>query len=709
MALEFTNRDVVAIATALLGEPNKKLSSRGNLRFGNHGSMSVDTEKATFFDNEIGEGGGILDLVERTRGLKGRDAISWLREQGVVISDDRPQHNSNGASARMKSPWGELVATFDYVDEAGKLLFQVCRFESDERAKDGKREKTFRQRRPDPEARGGWDWKVQGTRQVPFKLPELIEATASDAMIFVAEGEKAVNALRGIGVPATCNAGGAGKWPDGINEFFRNCDVVILPDNDDPGRKHATLVASKLHGVARTVRTLALPDLGPKEDVVEWIDRGGTAEALYDLVDTRARPYPDRTFISRYGRLPWADLDVPGPEHDYLVTDFLTIGEKSVIGGPSRSGKSFLAIHTALAVCRGTQFFGRPTKRGLVVYQAGEGARGIKKRLRAYRKHFEIPPDENVPFELLQSHVDLWRPDGDTAPLIAEIKQIAALHSVPLRLVVIDTLATATAGADENSGKDMSAVMANISRINDETGAHVMLVHHMNADGKKLRGHTSVYANVDQVILVTRNEETGVRKVVLDKQKDDEDGISFNFELLSVEIGRRDDDRPITSCVVVDVGEREKAIAKRGGFKLRDQEALLFRALLKALAEHGEQAPSVLELPLGTRVVKASFWKAEFEKIAPYETGGTDDTAKKRRADAIRKALERAGASLLKFGVIGRNEPWIWWTGKPVAGFRETFGGSDAASKRSDTEGASADTAGIQSDTEVNLNDMLEF
>src|SRR6185312_3245418 len=109
---------------------------------------------------------------------------------------------------------------------------------------------------------------------------------------------------------------------------------------------------------------------------------------------------------------------------------------------------------------------------------------------------------------------------------------LAAQYDVPLRALFIDTLATATGAADENSGRDMSTVMANLDRISSAfPSCHVGLVHHMNAGGTKLRGHTSVYANVDQVILVTKDEEAKMSTALLDKQKDDEDGAKINFEL----------------------------------------------------------------------------------------------------------------------------------------------------------------------------------
>lgn len=371
-------------------------------------------------------------------------------------------------------------------------------------------------------------------------------------------------------------------------------------------------------------------------------------------------------FRSRFGRLRWRDLDKPGPEYEYIIDDILTVGDKSVLGGPSQSGKSFLAIHMAMCIARGVPFFGRPVKRGLVIYQAGEGARGVKKRLRAYRKHFGCA-DEDVPFEFLQSRVDLHAKDGDTGAFIAECRAIAEEHGLPLLAVFIDTLATAQGAADENSGKDMGAVMANIDRINRETGAHVCLVHHLNADGKKLRGHTSIFANVDQVIMCVRDEATRVRTVTLGKMKDDADDVRFRFELMQVRLGEMPNGKPITSCVVLPVGEKAKLAEQSQGFDVRDYEREFLEALATAIDNHGEPVPAGVSTPSVVRTVvarehvRAAYW----DRYAASETGTQEEVEK-----ALARRWKRAVGGLLKFKFIGSQEPYLWFTGREIRRFR---------------------------------------
>jgi hypothetical protein len=177
-----------------------------------------------------------------------------------------PKSKSNGKDRKA------IAATYDYVDEAGNLLFQVVRFDP----------KAFRQRKPD--GKGDWTWKLGDVRRVPFKLPELIEAVAAEHPIFVVEGEKDVLTLNALGLIATTNPGGAGKWLSGFSQYLRGADIILTPDADNAGWAHVNDVAAQLKGVASRVRVLVLPNLAPGGDVSDWVASGGTREHLDALV-----------------------------------------------------------------------------------------------------------------------------------------------------------------------------------------------------------------------------------------------------------------------------------------------------------------------------------------------------------------------------------------------------------------------------------------
>ena len=165
------------------------------------------------------------------------------------------------------SPTGTFAAAYDYRDQDGRLLFQVVRRRGPP--------KKFVQRRPDPASPGEWVYNLRGVEQVPYRLPELITAPL-DQWVFLVEGERDADRLAGLGLVATTNPGGAGKWRGTYNQHFQGRKVAVLPDNDVPGASHAQAVAISLHDMAATVRMVELPDLPPKGDVSDWLDAGGT-------------------------------------------------------------------------------------------------------------------------------------------------------------------------------------------------------------------------------------------------------------------------------------------------------------------------------------------------------------------------------------------------------------------------------------------------
>jgi len=193
--------------------------------------------------------------------------------KALGLEANEPMHNRRKYSS---SPSGQIVDTYDYEDECGNLLYQTVRYEP----------KGFRQRRPD--GNDGWIWNLKGVGRILYRLPELFEDLGMDRRIYIVEGEKDADRLRSEGLASTCNVGGAGKWQKEYSKTLKGAKVCILPDNDDPGRKHAQKAAQSLHGIAAEVRVLGLPRLPEKGDVSNWLGNGGTAEELERLANEAA-------------------------------------------------------------------------------------------------------------------------------------------------------------------------------------------------------------------------------------------------------------------------------------------------------------------------------------------------------------------------------------------------------------------------------------
>lgn len=705
-------KHAAAVARDLYGEPNKHLSSDQELRFGKSGIISVKIEGGIFYDHKEKVGGGVLWAIERETGKGGADAIEWMRDRGYYIEDGRspPAVGDQGGSKGGEwTPPGipehaKLTAAYDYQDADGNLRYQVVRYDWADPENPKGHSKDFRQRQPDKSKKLGWSWKVRGLDPLPYRLPTLIEAIKDGDIIFITEGEKAADRLNALGIPATTNSGGAGKFPEGIVEYFKGAKVVVLPDNDPAGVEHLKVVGNKLTDVAASVRALALPDLPAKGDVADWLDAGGDAEKLYDLVSKVAKPWEPTPFESKFGAVEWHDIDKPGPEHEQLVKGVLTKGEISLLLGESQSGKSFLAIDINGAVARGIEWNGRRVRQGLVIYQAGESAIGVRrKRLPAYRIHNRIE-SEAVPFVLLQAPLDLYSNDDPTEAFIEECKHWSRYYSTPLELITIDTFNKATPGANENDGKDMGMVLARCDRIRRATGAHVMLVHHLNAGGSKARGHTSLFANVENVILCrmvpdhTDANGRKVREAVIAKQKEGEDGVSFRFVLPQVEIGTDADGDKITSCIVSPpAGETDKDAPKSGAIQIGGPNQVALRALYEVLENPAtySAAPPELRLPAGARTAPRKAYSARFYEISrPENFDRLSDEDKEKARAALRKTFERARNTLFAKKIIGLDEDSAWLTGKPVKGFGTPPGVESAKRRRErEQEEAAASTA----------------
>ncbi len=175
-----------------------------------------------------------------------------------------------------------VEAAYDYTDENGEVLYQVIRY----RLSNGKHD--FRQQRPD--GKGGWisgPGALDGVRRVLYRLGSIIDHPEST--VFVVEGEKdadRLNSLFGETAIATTNSQGANdtaRW-ETLRETLRGRMVVIIPDADGAGRKHARGIASYLNGVTASVKIVELPDVGPKGDVSDWLDQDHTIDDLWKLV-----------------------------------------------------------------------------------------------------------------------------------------------------------------------------------------------------------------------------------------------------------------------------------------------------------------------------------------------------------------------------------------------------------------------------------------
>lgn len=261
-------------------------------------SLSINTETGLWFDHATQDKGNIFQFHAQRYNMTEREAYKDLAqrygEQETVSShthkamqhkapkpapetvrdgdgESKEQHPRKPKAATREE---NITAVYTYTDADGTPLFQSVRYEQEGC------EKTFLQRR---KIEGKWVYKLGDMQPVLYRLPELIEDIALDRLIYIVEGEKDVDNLRAVGIPATCNPMGAMKWKPQYNEVLRGARVVIVPDNDEAGQKHLKQVASGLFEIANTIQVLNLPNLPEKGDVSDWLKTGGTVDELHRL------------------------------------------------------------------------------------------------------------------------------------------------------------------------------------------------------------------------------------------------------------------------------------------------------------------------------------------------------------------------------------------------------------------------------------------
>ncbi|MCC6681137.1 MAG: AAA family ATPase [Phycisphaeraceae bacterium] len=358
--------------------------------------------------------------------MAGCDTSAVVDAMGLKMADLFPPRNTPAPHQQRR-----IVATYDYTDEAGKLLFQSVRYEP----------KGFKQRRSD--GKGGWTWSLNGVRRVLYRLTLIIEA-GEDSFIFMVEGEKDADRISTQGTVATTTSGGACKGNLTDLTPLHNRHIVLLPDNDATGRKHVQQLAALLHGKAASVRVLDLAkhaDMPAKGDVSDWLDAGHDTDELIKLAECTPTWEPSDTTQSDETQLPKMralamriGIDVDDEMTSYLWRRRLINGSLNVLFSRPGRGKSTVAADITAHVTRGRSWAdGSVCESGSALYLRGEGT------------------DRAIHDRMLQAGADpsryaiIGRAEGAGNPMIdlaSDVPLLAArLDDLPYtKLIIVDTL-----------------------------------------------------------------------------------------------------------------------------------------------------------------------------------------------------------------------------------------------------------------------------
>ncbi len=399
-------------------------------------------------------------------------------------------------------PAPRVTARYPYQDEQGNVLFEVERLQP----------KGFRQRTP--HGAGEWRYTLKGARRVLYRLPEIVAADPAE-WVYVVEGEKDADRLHHLGLVATTNPMGAGKWRQEYAESLRGRRVAVIPDNDETGRAHAVRIRTSLQGIASLVRVVKLPDVPSKGDVSDFLDAGRSIADLVALVESA----PDFGRVAKAPRMTVRFDQVRPKAVQWLWSDLIPLGKVTLIVGAPDVGKSILTTYLAARVSRGEAMPGETTATrepadALIlnaedelqdtVFPRAMAAGGDQSRL--------------VSIRLLDSA-------GDDPPPQISLSDIDTLETViaeldDCRYMVIDPFAAFLDGANENSNENVRAILMGLGRLAARHGIAIVIVTHMRKCGdggalQRVLGSTGLVAAARSVLLVAKDPDDDDRRLLL--------------------------------------------------------------------------------------------------------------------------------------------------------------------------------------------------
>jgi 5S rRNA maturation endonuclease (ribonuclease M5) len=449
-----------------------------------------------------------------------------------------------------------VVAVYDYENADGELLRQVIRYEP-------RRPRRFSQRRPDPS--DGSVWNVDGVPETLYRLPELHE----QSQVFVVEGEKDADRLWGLGLPATTNAGGAGKWREEDTGQLHEAgvrEVIVFPDNDTPGRKHADQVARTCQAAGLRVKLVELPGLPAGGDVSDWLNDGGTREALEERV-AQAPWYTSETSKGDIGRpvgydsgdrarettadtrrddlnavpaapqtqgslISFADIiRDPLPRVAWEVEPIFSKGDRVLVYKEPGSFKSWTLLDLALALATGRSWLGTfsvPIPRRVLYVDEEMNRATLRRRIKRLVEGANISADHpELPRILSRTGVRFGK-DG-----AARLLDTVHRDGFDPDVVIFESFRRVFAGREENSAQDVARFWRNLEPL-VQAGKTVIVSHHMNKPPSQGRrqaryrasGSTDLIAGADVALALTRVDANSV-SIERVKSRETAEGASF--------------------------------------------------------------------------------------------------------------------------------------------------------------------------------------
>ena len=357
----------------------------------------------------------------------------------------------------------------------------------------------------------------------------------------------------------------------------------------------------------------------------------------------------------------------PSIECNAFIQSVMGERQMSVIYGPSNCGKTFFMTDLAFHVALGREWRDKRVDQGTIIYVALEGAHGLINRIAAFKQENMLT--ESMPFIVVPSPIDFMNPEGNIDEFIEVIKEIEDQNG-GVKLIVIDTLARALMGGDENSGQDMGTLIMHSDKIRAHTDAHISFVHHSGKDELKgARGHSSLRAAVDTEIEIRREKDANYSTISIVKQREMEMIDDMYFSLKQVLLGTNQYDEEVTSCIVLPISEPE-LVSKV--VRLSSSEEFVYDSLVAAIDKVG----IIKRVPGGTEKLCVDYFQLTQEmelrgshKLFKEVTSPDEDDAdaivedKEKNANTVKKATNVARKGLKQKGKVNFDRNYIWLIG----------------------------------------------
>jgi hypothetical protein len=467
------------IGKQLLGNPTKETTNE--IRWGTHGSWCLNLETGLFYSFEEDQGGGVIWLIDHFG--QDRDTLLNTNKNIVQTTIKKTKVHQSFTSNQMKQFAQDSVVFTKYSDD-----FVVMRFPDNYKIKQKyapftKEKDIWYAKRPDD--------------LMPIYLSE------GKGPVLINEGEKAAKgALELYDGPVCCWHGGVNSWKKSDWSVIAGQEVIIWPDNDEAGAKCAKELGQYLISKKCKVKIAEIPSyFNPKDDLFDAYDRKDfDKDSFKSYIDTATQEARRGTLVLRQ----ISDIITNIKEPEWIIKDILEKESVVDIYGAPKSGKSFIAIDMALCSSLGIEWHKHECKQSPVIYLAGEGQRGLARRVQAWEHYYGhdllksqlFISDRGVRFLDEKDHTELKEHIYDVAEQFGDIGTI-----------YVDTLARNFGGGNENSTEDMNRFIERVDDLKQTFKSCIALIHHTgHSSNGRARGSSVLPAAVDAEFSVKRKD-----------------------------------------------------------------------------------------------------------------------------------------------------------------------------------------------------------